>query len=181
MNLYLRLLWTVLRAFLASERLSPLATDRVRLRVLPNDLDAFGHMNNGRYLTLMDLGRISLIGKTGLGRQMLKHRWYPLVRSVSMSFHRPLLPFAPFAIETRLVTWDDKWFVVEQRFVQAEQTVAIGIVRALIRSAKTKANVPTRDVLASVAHAELPSPSRPPWLDALESAQASIAQRQPAS
>src|SRR3712207_8312043 len=26
-------------------------------RVLPNDLDAHFHMNNGRYLTLMDLGR----------------------------------------------------------------------------------------------------------------------------
>ncbi len=173
MNLYLRLLWTVLRAAWSS-RLGPLDSDRVRLRVLPNDIDAFGHMNNGRYLTLMDLGRIGLIARTGLGREMLRRRWYPLVRNVSMSFQRPLMPFASFSLETRVLCWDEKWFVLEQRFVQGERTVAIGVVRALIRAAKSKTNVPTRDVLGAIAQADLEVPPRPAWLDALELAQAAM-------
>ena len=47
MNLYLRLLWTLLRSF----RLPAIAMGDtlVRgLRVMPNDLDINGHMNNGR-------------------------------------------------------------------------------------------------------------------------------------
>ena len=31
------------------------------MRVWPNDLDTNAHMNNGRYLTLMDLGRFDLM------------------------------------------------------------------------------------------------------------------------
>ena len=49
MNLYLRLLLTLLRAW-RGPRLEPGATLTRTLRVLPNDLDMYGHMNNGRYL-----------------------------------------------------------------------------------------------------------------------------------
>ena len=54
MNLYLRLLWTLLRSW----RLPPLTIEHTlkrTMRVLPNDLDINGHMNNGRYLTTIDL------------------------------------------------------------------------------------------------------------------------------
>ena len=45
MNLYLRLLWTLLRAW-RSPRLVLGQTLERTLRVLPNDLDVNGHMNN---------------------------------------------------------------------------------------------------------------------------------------
>ncbi|TMH75049.1 MAG: acyl-CoA thioesterase, partial [Betaproteobacteria bacterium] len=55
MNLYFRLLITILKA-LRAPRVTPGDTVELALRVLPTDLDLNGHMNNGRYLTLVDLG-----------------------------------------------------------------------------------------------------------------------------
>jgi acyl-ACP thioesterase len=54
MNLYLRLLWTLLRAPF-KPRIVLGDTIELKLRVWPNDLDVNGHMNNGRYMTITDL------------------------------------------------------------------------------------------------------------------------------
>ena len=56
MNLYLRLLFVFLRN-LYSDREHHSHSCESRFRVLPHDLDAFGHMNNGRYLQIMDVAR----------------------------------------------------------------------------------------------------------------------------
>ena len=37
--------------------LAPTAVGRIRLTTLPTDIDILRHMNNGRYLSLFDLGR----------------------------------------------------------------------------------------------------------------------------
>lgn len=49
MNLYLRLLWTWLRAR-SKPAIAMGDTIELQLRVWPNDLDVNGHMNNGRYM-----------------------------------------------------------------------------------------------------------------------------------
>ena len=53
MNLYLRLLLVWLRNIPAKKRHHSHGANS-RFRVLPHDLDAFGHMNNGRYHQIMD-------------------------------------------------------------------------------------------------------------------------------
>ena len=42
------------------------------LRVLPNDLDINGHMNNGRYLTIVDLMLVEYFGRSGFAKAMLQ-------------------------------------------------------------------------------------------------------------
>ena len=54
MNLYFRLLLAVLKA-LRAPRARLGETVELTLRVWPTDLDLNGHMNNGRYLTMVDL------------------------------------------------------------------------------------------------------------------------------
>ena len=46
------------------ERLDTWDVGRIRLRVLPTDLDVLGHMNNGVYLSIFDLGRFDLLDGT---------------------------------------------------------------------------------------------------------------------
>ena len=41
-------------------------TDSVNLIVLPQDIDPFMELNNGRYVTLLDLGRFSLGAKVNM-------------------------------------------------------------------------------------------------------------------
>lgn len=56
MNLWLRLLWLIVTAKARGALVLPEGVSIVTFRVWPHDLDLSVHMNNGRYLTLMDLG-----------------------------------------------------------------------------------------------------------------------------
>lgn len=168
MNLILRMLITLLGSLFRS-RLDPLAVSVVNFRVWPNDLDLNGHMNNGRYLTIMDLGRLDFIYRLGLGRTMLRNRWMPLVASAKVRYRRSLPPLKRYQLHTRLLCWDDKWFIVEQRFMVRERAVAIAYVKGLFRSAE--GNVPPAEVLMAVGHTQ-ESPPFPDyirlWLEAEE-------------
>lgn len=158
----------VLLAALAGGRIAPLGESVVRLRVWINDLDTNLHMNNGRYLTVMDLGRLDFIVRTGLGGIMMKRRWRPMVGSAVIRFRRGLAPFERYELKTRVVWWDDKWFWIEQRFERAGALVAIGAVKGLFR--EPKGNVPTPEVLALLGVRERPG-AIPDWIAAWRDAE----------
>src|SRR4051812_35281882 len=80
----------------------------LRFRVMPGDLDINLHMNNGRYLSIMDLGRLDIILRSGIHRPMLRRRWTPLVGSETIRFRRSLTLFQRYELHSRLVGWDDK-------------------------------------------------------------------------
>lgn len=67
MNLIFRLIRVIVHAVFR-EKLGPFDESKVNFRVLPNDLDLNFHMNNGRYLTLMDLGRIDYFVRCGIAK-----------------------------------------------------------------------------------------------------------------
>ena len=128
MNLIFRLL-RVLVSALFRPRLEPLDESVVRFRVLPNDLDFNLHMNNGRYLTLMDLGRVDLLVRSGLVRQMRRRRWGGVVASVAVRYRRPLNLFQRYELRTRLLGWDERWVFLEQRFTRRGEPVATAVVK----------------------------------------------------
>lgn len=86
------------------------------MRVLPTDLDIYRHMNNGRYLTLSDVGRIELLVRSGIYPKLRKHGWYPVVQSSTISHRKSLLPWQKFDIESRLVGVDERAVYIEHRF-----------------------------------------------------------------
>lgn len=167
MNLYLRMLLVILKAWFGSP-LKPLDTSVIRFRCWPHDLDANMHMNNGRYLTLMDLGRIDLMMCTGMAAPALKRRWMPVIASALVRFRRSLQPFQRFELRSRLLCWDDKWFFIEQRFVRDGRVVMVGLVKGLIR--RRGGHVPPGEVLEIVLGEAPASPPMPDhvreWLHA---------------
>lgn len=132
MNLWLRLLVTLLRARFGKRRtLSD--TSRVPFRVWPNDLDPNVHMNNGRYATLMDLGRIDLMGRAGKLAVLQRAEIYPVVTAQHILYRRALLPFERFTLSTRFIGGDEKFFYMEQLFTRdarGGELAARGIVQA---------------------------------------------------
>lgn len=116
------------------------------LRVWPNDLDLNLHLNNGRYLSLMDIGRMDLLARPGLLFPSLRRRWLPLLGEAKIRFLKPLPPFARFELRSRLLTWDEKWFYIEQVFQRNGEVMAIAHVRGLLRG--PHGNVPPADILA---------------------------------
>src|SRR5262245_64646406 len=88
-------------------------------------------MNNGRYLSLMDLGRVHLLKQIGLLGVVLKKKWKPVLAAADIHFIRQLAPFQKFDLVTRLVTWDDKYAYMEQRFESGGALCAHAFVKGL--------------------------------------------------
>jgi acyl-CoA thioesterase FadM len=148
MNLFLRLLWL----FVASPRrpqVSPFGPCRTPFRVLPTDLDILRHVNNGVYLSLMDLARVDLMIRCGLAPKLRARGWFPVVVAETIQFRRSLTLFQPFVIETRVLGWDEKVFLVEQRFVRGGESIAAALVRARFLS-RAGGHVGPADVLGLV-------------------------------
>lgn len=122
----------MLRVLLSARRRSRIgALDETSLtfRVWPSDLDVLLHMNNGRYLTVMDLGRVDSIIRSGIRRRLRELGWYTVIASETIRFRESLGPFEKFELRTRLLGWDDRSFYMRQTFVRAERTVAVAVVR----------------------------------------------------
>jgi acyl-CoA thioesterase FadM len=146
-NMLLRTLlqmWKSRRA----KRLSMLSVSRIRLRVVPSDLDVLGHMNNGVYLSYMDLGRMDLTIRAGAWDLFTKRGWLPVAASETMSFRRSLKLWQSFELQTRIVGYDERAVFMQQRFVVDGDIYAEGIVRG--RFAKTSGGTVTMVELGEV-------------------------------
>lgn len=117
MNLWLRLLVYVLTAWRRPRLELPDGVSRLTFRVWPHDLDTSLHLNNGRYLTLMDLGRLDVMVSGGLWRAVLRHKWTPVATAIKIRYRRELRLFERFEIASRIVAWDATTVVMEQRFL----------------------------------------------------------------
>jgi acyl-CoA thioesterase FadM len=156
-NLYLRLLkLLLLLPFVRRNTL--LEAARLAFRVWPNDCDINLHMNNGRYLTFMDLGRVHLLAQIGLLRPLFARRWAPVLSAAEINFIRPLHPLQKFELVTRLLTWDEKYFYIEQRFVAHGQLHAVAMVKGLFLRGRER--IESRAVLA-VLGTEIAAPDVP--------------------
>jgi len=62
-------------------------------RCWPQDLDLFMEMNNGRILTILDLGRTSLAHRAGLLATLRKQRWGLTMAGVSVRYRKRISPF----------------------------------------------------------------------------------------
>ncbi|KAF0813657.1 hypothetical protein IGB42_02009 [Andreprevotia sp. IGB-42] len=163
MNLYLRLIWLLLtwRKRPACDLMGPCRTPLI---VLPNDLDVFMHVNNGRYFTLLDLARTDLMLRSGLYDKIQAARWYPVVAMETMQFRKSLKCWQRFEVETTVLGWDEKSVYLEQRFVVGEETYAVAVIRARFLR-RAGGSVPSAELMALAGHNEV-SPPLPQWLQA---------------
>lgn len=128
MNRVLRIVWTVAtargRGRVASDEVATLP-----LRVLPNDIDFAGHMNNGVYFTMADLGRIDLAIRSGWARAQVRHRVSPVVMQETMTFRTSIQPLQAYELQSVIAGWDRISVFYEQRFVVDGQVCAQALVR----------------------------------------------------
>jgi acyl-CoA thioesterase FadM len=165
MNLYLRFLWLLICSTLKPKITDLLAPCVLRYRVLPNDLDLNLHMNNGRYLSVMDLGRFDLIYRSGIFSQMLKEKAIPVLSAAQVRYRLQLHFWEPYDMETRIICWDDKWVYLQQRFIvvkgkRAGETAAIALFKGAFYSRAEKTTVPTSKLLKKIGF-EAQSPEFP--------------------
>ncbi|MBX3021377.1 MAG: acyl-CoA thioesterase [Bdellovibrionales bacterium] len=146
MNLYFRFFALLIRHIFPRPAQDPFSACTTHFRVSLGDLDLNMHMNNGRYLTLMDLGRFDLLLKARIFWKLLRLGYYPVVVSESIRFRKSLEPFQRFAIVTRMESWDDRDIFLHQRFVRADKTVAEGFLKARFKQRGRQGSVPTAEL-----------------------------------
>ena len=128
----MKLWFRILYVMLTWRKRSKLTIDEVStisFRVWPTDLDIYRHMNNGVFLTLMDLGRYDQGLRTGFWQKWQKLGWYPIVVNSTISYRKSLEPWQKFDLETRVIGWDEVAYFLEQRFVRNGEIYARAIMR----------------------------------------------------
>ncbi|MEJ3405300.1 acyl-CoA thioesterase [Rathayibacter sp. YIM 133350] len=120
-------------------------------RTLPTDQDVLGHMNNGVYFSIMDIARFDQTIRSGTWDVFRARGWYPVVVSETLSFRKSLTLGQRFAIESRILGFDDKAVYVEQRFVRPDadgrlEVYAKGYIRGRFLK-KTGGTVPIAEVI----------------------------------
>ena len=128
MNLYLRLLMTLVRAWRAT-RMVPGDTLQRTLRVLPNDLDVNGHMNNGRYLTVINLMLVEYFVRIGFAATMLRQGWRPMAGGSFITYRRGLKPLQAYTLRFRLDGGDTHWNYMRFEFVSDGRVCAAGYMK----------------------------------------------------
>lgn len=102
----------------------------------PWDLDVFLEMNNGRVLTLFDLGRFVLARRSGFFDVMRREGWGLTVAGSSVRYRRRVRVFDRLEMRTRFVGWDARFLYLEQSMWRRRDCTA----HLLVRVALTDAN-----------------------------------------
>ncbi|MBK5933519.1 thioesterase superfamily protein [Rhodovulum imhoffii] len=127
----------------------------------PWDLDIWMELNNGRTLTLLDLGRLPLAKRVGLIAVLRANRWGLTMAGVSVRYRRRVKMFDRFETRSRCVGWDDKFIYIEQGMWR-KGTCAN---HALYRSAVTDATGIVRpERVMEAMGARVISPPLPEWV-----------------
>jgi YbgC/YbaW family acyl-CoA thioester hydrolase len=137
-------------------RVAPTGRARTHFRVWLTDLDVLMHVNNGVYLSLMDLGRVDLMLRSGMLAAVRKRGWYPVVVAQTIQYRRSLKLLDRFEIETRVLGWDDKAILLAQEFLRPDgDIIATALVRG--RFLSSSGTVPMADLIAAVGNPEMPA------------------------
>jgi len=131
---------------------------------MPWDIDMWMELNNGRTLTIYDLGRIPLARRVGLFDVLGRNNWGLTMAGVSVRYRRRIRPFERIEMRSRAVCWDDRFVYLEQSMWKRNGECAN---HALYRSAVTgrRGIVPPQEVMAGM-DVQSDSPEMPGWVAA---------------
>lgn len=132
-------------------------------RCWPWDIDPWMELNNGRTLTLFDLGRIPLARANGLMDAVARNRWGLTMAGVVVRYRRRIRTFEKFEMRSRLLCWDARFQYIEQSMWKANGECAN---HAVYRAAVTDKNgiVAPELVARELGISDVTSPEMPKWV-----------------
>ncbi len=121
MTVRLRVGLMAARWALAGRRLDGDGTSRIALRCRVVDCDINWHMNNGRYLGFMDMGRWHYCLTHGIAHMFMRWKWRPMAVHAEIDFKKAIHPGQTFELETYLSAVGTKSVTFTQRFWLGEE------------------------------------------------------------
>lgn len=143
--------------------LSLTGTHVSRHRCWPWDLDIFSELNNGRTLTLYDLGRFPLALRSGLVDVARRNGWGMTVAGNSTRYRRRIRAFEQVEMRSRCIGWDNRFFYIEQSMWKGDECANHILIRMAITS---KTGIVTPGEVARAMAAPPQSPALPDWVQA---------------
>jgi len=142
-----RLVATSVQALLSK----PVDVDAVcdtTFRCMPWDIDMFFEMNNGRILTLYDLGRFDLSIRIGLAKVLKKKRWGLVVAGGTVRYRKRVRMFDKVSMLTQVAGFDDRWiYVAQSMWVNGQPSSSILLRTGITGKGKT---ISTDEVLEAM-------------------------------
>ena len=129
----------------------------------PWDIDPWMELNNGRTLTMFDLGRIPMAVRAGLVDVLKANRWGFTVAGNSTRYRRRVRAFDRLEMRSRCIGWDARFLYMEQSMWKRGECTSHMLLRAAIIS-PGGAVTPAR--LLEALGQEVASPALPDWVQA---------------
>ena len=129
----------------------------------PWDLDFQAEMNNGRVLTIYDLGRIPMAVRVGLLRVMRERKWGFAMAGASVRYRRRVRAFDKVRMTTSVAGRDARFIYMTQTMWRGDEAAS----NILYRSAMTSDQgiVPTDEVARAMGQPDW-EPHMPDWVAA---------------
>lgn len=135
----------------------------------PWDLDPWVELNNGRTLTLYDLGRVPMAIRCGLTPVLREKGWGLTVAGSSVRYRKRVQVFQRLKMVSRLAGWDHRFLYMDQSMWRGGDCTGQVLIRTAIVS---KSGLVAPAELAAAMGWQGPSPELPRWIRAWTEADA---------
>lgn len=130
-------------------------------RIRPWDIDMFLEVNNGRVLTLYDLGRFDFSIRVGLAKALKQNKWGLVVAGSTVRYRRRIRMFEKVTIYTQVVGYEERWvYIVQSMWVKGVPATSILLRTGITSKGKV---VPAREVVDALGIGEW-NPALHPWV-----------------
>lgn len=128
---------------------------------MPWDMDPMLEMNNGRILTLYDLGRFDLTIRTSFFKTLFKKKWGVVVAGGSVRYRQRIGMFDKVTVLTRIVGFEGRWiYIVQSMRVKGKPASSVLFRTGITRKGRA---VPVEAVLKEINMPNLKS-QLPDWV-----------------
>lgn len=134
----------------------------------PWDLDPWMELNNGRTLTLFDLGRMPMNHRAGLIDAFRGRGWGMTVAGSTVRYRRRVRVFQRVTMKGRFIGWDQRFFYMEQSMWRQGEALNHILLRLAVTSAQ--GIVPPAKVVEAIGAPE--AGALPAWVQAWSDAEA---------
>lgn len=130
-------------------------------RCWPVDLDLWRELNNGRTLTLYDLGRIFLARRVGLIAALRRRGWGMTMAGVTARYRRRVTMFDRFEMRSKVIGHDGRFFYLQQSMWKDGEALSSVVYRVAVF---TKSGIVSTSDVATEMGYEGWDPEMPQWV-----------------
>ncbi len=161
----------LIKELIVHRNASPLGVGETHVTHLicwPWDIDLWLELNNGRTLTMMDLGRVVLFRRLGVIAVMRRKRWAGTIAGASVRYRRRVRVFDRIEMQSRIIGWDERFTYAEQSLWRGAECCSHALLRMAITGGQ--GIVPSEELARELGLGAV-SPALTGWVEAWSAAE----------